>query len=313
MTLVKTKHRRPSAAHRQRVGEHHHRTHHYTKAYWPYLPMLAIVGLGFLVNSWLGQVDRSVLGYATDMSVQSLLEDTNAERHTQGEVNLRLNSTLNDAAQAKANDMAAHNYWSHNTPTGQTPWSFIIAAGYDYRIAGENLAYGFASAGDTVTGWMNSPEHRTNILNANYQDVGFGIVNIADYQGGGPETLVVAMYGTPADASLAGDVIQKSANNGVTTYAGGSAVRGASNAVEPASQNINRLQLLATNATWGVPFLTILAVGAYAFLILKHTWAWRKVVVRGERFVIKHPALDVAAVSVAMLGMVLGHTSGLIR
>jgi len=38
---------------------------------------------------------------------------------------------LDSAAQAKANDMAARSYWSHNTPDGQTPWTFMTAAGYN--------------------------------------------------------------------------------------------------------------------------------------------------------------------------------------
>jgi hypothetical protein len=71
--------------------------------------------------------------------------------------------------------MAARDYWSHNTPDGQTPWSFITAAGYNYQTAGENLAYGFSTASDTVTGWMNSTEHRANILNGKFKELGVGV------------------------------------------------------------------------------------------------------------------------------------------
>jgi uncharacterized protein YkwD len=158
MTLVKTKQKQPEPHHRKRTGHHHNRGHAYLKTYWPYLPVVTILLCGFVTSSWLSTKHRSVLGYATDMSADSLLADTNSQRTTNNETTLTLNARLNQAAQAKANDMAAHNYWSHNTPSGETPWSFITAAGYTYQAAGENLAYGFTTASDTIHGWMNSPD-----------------------------------------------------------------------------------------------------------------------------------------------------------
>lgn len=197
MTLVAPL--KPPAHHRKTTGKHHRHTKTYHKPYWPYLPVVAIVIAGLLLShvSWLpGR--PSVLGYATDMSIQELLDDTNQQRTSNGVAALALNGLLDNAAQSKANDMAARDYWSHNTPDGQTPWTFMDAAGYKYQLAGENLAYGFNTAADTLTGWMNSPGHRANILNGGYTEVGFGYINIANYQGTGPETLVVAMYGAPA-------------------------------------------------------------------------------------------------------------------
>lgn len=165
--------------------------------YWPYLPIVAIISLGLLLNSWIGGIHKNVLGYATDMSITSLLNDTNSQRTANGLGALALNSMLNQAAQAKAQDMMTNDYWAHVSPSGVTPWYWITSAGYSYQTAGENLAYGFASAGDTVTGWMNSAGHRANILNTSYKDVGFGIVNVANYRGEGAQTIVVAMYAEP--------------------------------------------------------------------------------------------------------------------
>src|SRR6185369_9999820 len=107
---------------------------------------------------------------------------------------LQLNDQLAAAAQAKANDMARRGYWSHVTPDGKQPWSFVEASGYQYEAAGENLAYGFGSSDEVMTAWMHSPEHRANILNSVYQDVGFATANVPNYRGTGPETIVVAMY-----------------------------------------------------------------------------------------------------------------------
>ena len=46
---------KPSVRHRKRVAQHHKHTSHYLKVYGPYLPMLAIVGLGVVANKTLDQ------------------------------------------------------------------------------------------------------------------------------------------------------------------------------------------------------------------------------------------------------------------
>ena len=136
----------------------------------------------------------SVLAYATSMSRGDLFAAANASRAANGLGGFSLNGQLNNAAQAKAQHMADHNYWAHVAPDGTQPWYFFEAAGYNYRKAGENLAYGFSTSYGTNDGWMNSPSHRANIL-GDYVDVGFGIVNSPSFQGG-ENTIVVAHYGT---------------------------------------------------------------------------------------------------------------------
>src|SRR5690606_41489811 len=113
MVLVAPKRRSTSAHTKKRQGQHHKQSHDYHKAYWPYLPMAFIVGLGILANTFWGTIQQNVLSYATNMSVSGLLQETNEERTGGGLNGLSLNSQLNSAAQAKANDMAARNYWSH--------------------------------------------------------------------------------------------------------------------------------------------------------------------------------------------------------
>src|SRR3990172_3890597 len=75
----------------------------------------------------------------------------------------------------KAQDMLDYGYWAHNSPTGKSPWVFIRSSGYNYVYAGENLARGFATADSVMKAWMASPDHRANVLSANYEDVGFAV------------------------------------------------------------------------------------------------------------------------------------------
>src|SRR5688572_6890212 len=114
MVLASSSKPNETPGHRKRRGQHHKVSKHYVKTYWPYLPMLLIVGLGFVLNSVWG-VRGGVLSYATAVSSTSLLQETNIQRGNNGKAALALNSQLNAAAQEKANDMAARDYWSHTT------------------------------------------------------------------------------------------------------------------------------------------------------------------------------------------------------
>jgi uncharacterized protein YkwD len=349
MTLTKIKQRRPPSAHKRRLGQHHRHSNMYLKAYWPYLPIVFVVVCGLAVNSLLSQQHKSVLGYATDMSIQSLLDDTNAQRANNGEGPLTINADLDQAAQTKANDMAAQDYWSHDTPEGQTPWSFIIAAGYDYQTAGENLAYGFDTSADVLTGWMNSPEHRANILNTTYHDVGFGIVNIANYQDSGPETLVDAMYGSLAGEAVVAATpkpqvpvttpVAKPAPTPVsqtntepaptstppssqpvitpvaTTQPASSAPAATTPTVtlEP-QQQISRIQLVAAgDSTTGILLVVVFGCSAFVFLLLRHGIAWHKTINKGEKFILRHPTLDVVAVTIIVTSVILTRVTGVIK
>lgn len=147
------------------------------------------------------RVPTDILGYATDIRVEQLLGSTNAKRQIEGLSALELNSVLSQAAAAKAADMFANNYWAHTSPSGKTPWDFILASGYRYTLAGENLAKNFQSGDGVVDAWMGSLTHKDNLLKAGYHDVGFAVVN--GVLGGEETTLVVQMFGATNAAPVA--------------------------------------------------------------------------------------------------------------
>lgn len=144
----------------------------------------------------------AVLAYATDITPQELFDQTNQQRAANGLPPLQLDSRLNASASAKAADMFQYDYWAHVNPVnGTQPWYWFTQAGYSYSYAGENLAKDFDTTAGVMTGWMNSPGHRANILNPHYVDVGFAVQN--GVLVGGQTTLVVAHYGAPASAAIA--------------------------------------------------------------------------------------------------------------
>lgn len=143
-----------------------------------------------------------VLGTKTTITIEDLLKQTNEVRVGYKAGVLKINKKLNDAAYLKAKDMFANQYWAHVSPDGTQPWKWFGDVNYNYAEAGENLAKNFSTTGATMTAWMNSPGHKANVLNADYIDVGFAVLDgELDNQ---PTTLVVALYGRPAESAVAG-------------------------------------------------------------------------------------------------------------
>ena len=136
-----------------------------------------------------------VLGRTSNIQTAELLADTNKERQAQSLGDLQLNDQLSQAAFLKAQDMFKYDYWAHTSPSGVEPWKWFGDIGYNYSVAGENLAKNYPTADATVVAWMNSPTHRENILNGKYVDVGFAVVD--GTLNGRATTLVVAFYGAP--------------------------------------------------------------------------------------------------------------------
>ncbi|HBC72815.1 TPA: hypothetical protein DCZ90_03325 [Candidatus Amesbacteria bacterium] len=170
--------------------------------------LLVVLSLVLVFQMAVGKISYRyprILGYASVIQPVQILTLTNQQRQSQGLPALELDPQLSAAAARKAADMFARDYWSHVSPAGTQPWTFITAAGYSYRYAGENLARDFSDPDSVVQAWMNSPSHRENMLSNRYRDMG---VAVADGNLGGRETtLVVQMFGTrlgqaPATAAV---------------------------------------------------------------------------------------------------------------
>ncbi|MFA5827931.1 MAG: CAP domain-containing protein [Candidatus Shapirobacteria bacterium] len=141
-----------------------------------------------------------ILGYSSEITAQKVIDQTNLMRTKSGLPSLRYNPLLAQSAIAKANDMFQNNYWAHNSPSGKNPWSFFKESGYQYSVAGENLAKDFYDTDSMLKAWMKSPTHRANIIHAKYKEIGVGVVN--GVLGGVKTTLVVQHFGAPLKASL---------------------------------------------------------------------------------------------------------------
>jgi len=302
------------AYHQGKQNEKH--TKRFIKTYAPYLPLMLIVGFGLYI-SLAGNLNKQrhndVLAYATQMTDSGLLDETNKQRQENGLSALTFNDELDQAAQAKAEDMAKRNYWSHNTPDGKEPWVFIDNAGYKYFKAAENLAYGFDTSHNTVIGWMNSPSHRANILDSDLKEVGFGVADVPNYQSNGPETIVVAMYGLPTPSSEDQNLAVANRTKDPNISLSSPSTLAATNSPNEIKK-ISYAQILTGSYAPWISLVVGFSIGLMLmYLVLKHTRNIVRAVRNGERFILHHPLLDTTIVALLALATIVIQTAGVIH
>ena len=115
----------------------------------------------------------------------------NQDRAANGVASLAYSASLARVAQYRAQDMLNRNYFSHYDPsTGQLAFVGLLRLwGIPYSTAGENIAWSTnPSMAGINTMFMNSPEHRANILKAAYHRVGLGVAS------NGAKTMVVEVF-----------------------------------------------------------------------------------------------------------------------
>ncbi len=128
-----------------------------------------------------------------------LLAHTNQDRVLNGLTLLAENPLLNQAAELKARDMLDRQYYAHVGPDGATALDWLDKVGYKYLNVGENLdlTYG-GDETEIENAWMNSPEHKANILLPLFTEVGVAIES-GTYQGQ-QVTFAVEEFATPYPA-----------------------------------------------------------------------------------------------------------------
>ncbi|MBU6436388.1 MAG: CAP domain-containing protein [Betaproteobacteria bacterium] len=98
---------------------------------------------------------------------------------------LNWNDRLFAAAAGHSTDMAQKNYFSHSGADGSAFDTRLSAAGYAYSVAGENIAAGYADVAAVMQGWLSSPGHCANLMNAQYKDIGVscakGVPGVSSY------------------------------------------------------------------------------------------------------------------------------------
>ena len=112
--------------------------------------------------------DVKVTGKACYAMAYEVFNRINKERIAVGVKPLVIDDGLMEAAMQRAAECSV--YYDHTRPNGST--CFSAASG---KMYGENIAIGYGSVNDVMTGWMTSQGHKDNILAARYDCVGVGV------------------------------------------------------------------------------------------------------------------------------------------
>ncbi len=146
------------------------------------LRMLAVIAisLSLLGTGPIGPAPAEARSMTLKEQRKAILKKTNKIRIRHGCPTLALRSPLNTAAQRHAKDMSRKHYFSHTSANGTSWITRIRRAGWK-EPAGENIARGFSNARGVTAAWMNSPGHRRNILNCQFNYLGVGFVRSGHY------------------------------------------------------------------------------------------------------------------------------------
>lgn len=102
---------------------------------------------------------------------RKVIELVNVERAKYNLTPLSELQFLMEASQIRATEQLQKE--GHTRPNN-TPWNTVLKLNGAYHI-GENVAQGQSTPEEVMKDWMNSPEHRENILKVDYKYIGVGV------------------------------------------------------------------------------------------------------------------------------------------
>jgi len=105
--------------------------------------------------------------------VKDVINLVNAERQKEGISPLKENKTLSEAAQKRAEEISEQ--FEHTRPDGTLCFTVLNEYGIKFWGAAENIAAWQSTPESVMNTWMNSDEHKSNILNTSMTDIGVGL------------------------------------------------------------------------------------------------------------------------------------------
>ena len=113
---------------------------------------------------------------STVLNPETAREAINRYRKSKGLKPLKLDAELTTAARAHAADLAKWDRISHYGSDGSNPWDRVKRAGYNAKLAAENVGTGQVTFDEVLKGWQNSPGHNKNLLQSEAQHMGIALV-----------------------------------------------------------------------------------------------------------------------------------------
>jgi uncharacterized protein YkwD len=112
----------------------------------------------------------------TRLDAEKARDLVNAYRKEKGLRPLKLQPALTEAARAHARDLAKWDRISHFGSDGSNPWDRVKRAGYNAKLAAENVGTGQVTIDEVMKGWQGSPGHNRNLLLPEAEHMGVALV-----------------------------------------------------------------------------------------------------------------------------------------
>ena len=117
-------------------------------------------------------------------------------RASNGLATLCVSEILTQAAQYHSQEMIDQGYFSHNSYNGESYSARLERFGYNsYTKVAENIAWGsgsLASPEYIFRSWLESSDHRANILDPDYREIGIGTAT-GEYEGYSDSTVYASL------------------------------------------------------------------------------------------------------------------------
>ena len=150
------------------------------------LSLIGFISGSLLVTGLNESSETQVLGVTDDVpsikpitkqqfDLQVLYRLINAYRIENKLTKLKIQPALELSAKNKVADMIEHNYFGHEDKKNTPSWYLLHQAGYEYSIAGENLSSGHETPWQVFEAWLESDQHREQLLIEGYADMGAGV------------------------------------------------------------------------------------------------------------------------------------------
>jgi uncharacterized protein YkwD len=143
-------------------------------------------------NTKVTTIDGKSRGFDSEAACAEVIKAHNRLRAEVKLPPLEVSSKLQAAAAQHAKDMAEHGKMTHKGSDGSSSMKRILAKGYNYRRAGENVAAGYFTVEGLMKGWMDSPHHKRNILGS------FSQIGVACATGEDGKRYWCVTFGLPA-------------------------------------------------------------------------------------------------------------------
>lgn len=140
--------------------------------------LLLLTGLTSVALSQLPKAGDTKDELKLSKEEQGVIDLTNAERKKADLPPLKANGKLMAAARGHAENMAKQDKLDHVLDDKQ-PADWVKDAGYTYSMVGESVARNQKDPAAVLEAWLNSENHKANILNTEYAEIGVAVAKNA--------------------------------------------------------------------------------------------------------------------------------------